>query len=157
MTSRELYNVSNHRQLGGLFNNLFMLTTAKPAKLRHCNSFGALQWCHNEHNGVSNNRNLDCLPNYLLRRRSNKTRKKQESSTLLAFVWEIHRWPVDSPHKGPVTWKWFPFDDVIIGSDWLYLPDFHMICNYLTVLEVTRIAALTMTIRQQCLCGCSVS
>ena len=20
-------------------------------------------------------------------------------------------WPVDSPHKGPVTWKMFPFDD----------------------------------------------
>ena len=26
----------------------------------------------------------------------------------------IHRWPVNSPHKGPVTWKMFPFDDVII-------------------------------------------
>ena len=27
---------------------------------------------------------------------------------------EIHRWPVDSPHKGPVTRKMFPFDDVIM-------------------------------------------
>ena len=26
----------------------------------------------------------------------------------------IHRWPVDSPHKGPVTRKMFPCDDVII-------------------------------------------
>ena len=26
----------------------------------------------------------------------------------------IHRWPVDSPHKGPVTRKMFPFDDVIM-------------------------------------------
>ena len=28
----------------------------------------------------------------------------------------FHRWPVNSPHKGPVTRKMFPFDDVIIGS-----------------------------------------
>ena len=26
----------------------------------------------------------------------------------------IHRWPVNSPHKGPVTRKMFPFADVII-------------------------------------------
>ena len=28
----------------------------------------------------------------------------------------IHRWPVNSPHKGPVTRKIFPFDDVIVGK-----------------------------------------
>ena len=28
----------------------------------------------------------------------------------------IHRWPVDSPHKGPVTRKMFPFDDVIMNT-----------------------------------------
>ena len=27
----------------------------------------------------------------------------------------IHRWPVNYPHKGPVTRKMFPFDDVIMG------------------------------------------
>ena len=32
----------------------------------------------------------------------------------LAFVWGIHQWLVNSPHKGTVTWKMFPFDDVII-------------------------------------------
>ena len=26
----------------------------------------------------------------------------------------IHRWPENSPHKGPVTRKMFPFDDVIM-------------------------------------------
>ena len=26
----------------------------------------------------------------------------------------IHRWPVNSPHKAPVTWTLFPFDDVIM-------------------------------------------
>ena len=38
--------------------------------------------------------------------------RKHQSSTSLAFVRGIHRWWVNSPHKGPVTWKAFPFDDV---------------------------------------------
>ena len=32
----------------------------------------------------------------------------------LAFVRGIHRWPMNSPHKGPVTRKIFQFDDVIM-------------------------------------------
>ena len=40
--------------------------------------------------------------------------KKHQSSPSLAFVRGIHRWPVKSPHKGPVTRKMFPFDDVIM-------------------------------------------
>ena len=39
---------------------------------------------------------------------------KHQSSASLAFVWGIHRRPVNSPHKWPVTWKMFPFDDVIM-------------------------------------------
>ena len=39
---------------------------------------------------------------------------KDQSSALLAFVRGIHRWPVNSPHKGPVTRKMLPFDDVIM-------------------------------------------
>ena len=40
--------------------------------------------------------------------------RKHQSSASLAFVWGIHRWLVNSPHKGPVTQKMFPFDDVIM-------------------------------------------
>ena len=40
--------------------------------------------------------------------------RKHQSSALLAFVRGIHRWLVDSPHKGTVTRKMFPFDDVIM-------------------------------------------
>ena len=40
--------------------------------------------------------------------------RKLQCSASLAFVREIHRWPVNSPHKGPVTRKGFPFDDVIM-------------------------------------------
>ena len=39
---------------------------------------------------------------------------KHQSPASLAFVRGIHRWPVNSPHKGPVTRKMFPFDDVIM-------------------------------------------
>ena len=39
---------------------------------------------------------------------------KHQSSASLAFVRWIHRWPVNSPHKKPVMWKMFPFDDVIM-------------------------------------------
>ena len=35
-----------------------------------------------------------------------------QSSALQAFVRVIQPWPVDSPHKGPVTRKMFSFDDV---------------------------------------------
>ena len=38
---------------------------------------------------------------------------KHQSSASLAFVRGIHRRPGKSPHKGPVTRKMFPFDDVI--------------------------------------------
>ena len=44
---------------------------------------------------------------------SSADQRKQQSSTSLAFVQGIHQWPVNSPHKGPVTLKMFPFDDVI--------------------------------------------
>ena len=39
---------------------------------------------------------------------------KNQSSVSLAFVRGIHRSPVNSPHKGPVTRIIFPFDDVIM-------------------------------------------
>ena len=40
---------------------------------------------------------------------------KHQSSASLAFVRGIHRGPVNSPHKWPVTRKMFPFDDVTMG------------------------------------------
>ena len=45
-----------------------------------------------------------------------------QRSASLAFVRGIQRWPVNSPHNGPVTQKMFLFDDVImalIGLSWL--------------------------------------
>ena len=45
---------------------------------------------------------------------SDVDQSKHQSSASLAFVWGIHRGPVNSPHKWPVTRKMFPFDDVIM-------------------------------------------
>ena len=39
---------------------------------------------------------------------------KHLSSASLAFVREIHRRPMNFPHKEPVTRKMLPFDDVIM-------------------------------------------
>ena len=44
---------------------------------------------------------------------SDADQRKHQSSASLAFVRGIHRGPVNSPHKRPVTRKMFPFDDVI--------------------------------------------
>ena len=74
------------------------------------NTCFALRWRHNERDCVSNHQPHDCLLNCLFRCRSMKT------SASLAFVRRIHRWPVNSPCKGLIKRKMFPFDDVIMVS-----------------------------------------
>ena len=51
---------------------------------------------------------------------SSADQRKHQSSASLAFVRGIHRGPVNSPHKWPVTRKMFPFDDVIMTSMFIY-------------------------------------
>ena len=57
---------------------------------------------------VSNHRSFHCLFNSLC----GPTSKKHQSPRYWPFVRGIHRWPVNSPHRGPVTHKKLPFDDV---------------------------------------------
>ena len=45
---------------------------------------------------------------------SGAEQRKHQSSASLVFVRGIHRRPVNSPHKGPVTRKMFPYDGVIM-------------------------------------------
>ena len=45
---------------------------------------------------------------------SDADKRKHQSPTSLAFVRGLHRGPVNSPHKWPVTRKMFPFYDVIM-------------------------------------------
>ena len=84
-------------------------TDAKASVETHCWE-EPLQWRHNGRNSVSIHQYHDCLLNLLFRRRSKKTSKLR----VTGFVWVIHRWPVNSPHKWPVTRKMLPLDDVIM-------------------------------------------
>ena len=59
--------------------------------------------------GVSNHQPRDCLLNRLFGRRSKNTSKLRVTGCE-----GNSRWPVNSPHKGPVTRKMFAFDDVIM-------------------------------------------
>ena len=69
-----------------------------------------LLWRHNGRNGVSNHQPYDCLLKLLFRHRSKKTSKLR----VTGLCGGIHRWPVNSPHKEPVTRNMFPFDYVIM-------------------------------------------
>ena len=57
---------------------------------------------------------------------SGASQRKYQSSASLAFVRGIHWGSVNSPHKGPVTRKMLPFDDVIMRH-------IHMVYRCLTV------------------------
>ena len=72
-----------------------------------------LQWRHKEPDGVSNHQRLNCLLNRLFRHRSKKSSKLRVT---VLCVRGIHRWPANSPHTGPVTWKMFPFENVIMSA-----------------------------------------
>ena len=70
----------------------------------------SLQWRHNGRNSVSNHQPHHCLLNRLFRRRSKKASKLRVTGLCAG----IYRWRVNSPHKWPVTRKFFTFDDVIM-------------------------------------------
>ena len=84
------------------------ITSVSKHPVRH--RMHTLQWRHNERDGVSNHRCLDCLLNRLLRRRSKKTSKLRVTGLCEGNP------PVTCgfPHKGSMTRKMFPFDDAIM-------------------------------------------
>ena len=70
----------------------------------------ALQW---RHNGAMASQIISLTIDYSTIY-SGADQRKHQSSVSLAFVWGIHRWLVNSPHKWPVTRKIFPVDDIIM-------------------------------------------
>ena len=67
---------------------------------------------HNERGDVSNHQRLDCLLNRLFRGITKKTSKLRitglsEGNSLVT---------VEFPAQKPMTWKMFPFDDVIMNK-----------------------------------------
>ena len=91
--------------------------------IHHQYTTKSIHWRHNEHNGVSNHRRLDCFLNQPFVQVQIKENIKAPRHWPLWEEFGGDRWPVNSPHKGPVTHKMFPFDDVIMW--WL----FHVYAN----------------------------
>ena len=110
----------NIRKLPGVLGQCWPLWTLVNAyvfgedgflKLDFPGSILAWQWRQNGCDSVSNHQPHDCFLNRLFRHRSTKTSKLRVTGLCAG----IHRRPVNSPHKWPVTRKMFPFDDVIIA------------------------------------------
>ena len=104
------------------------LTVLAAVMIQYCAMYPhkiPLEWLHNERDGVSNHQPNDCLHNLLFFKA--QTKEKYQSSASLAFVRGIHRWPVNSPHKGPVTRKMLLFDDVIMPKGYQLKWDDHFI------------------------------
>ena len=98
-TSREYheYNHTRDKQNEGKYfseSQLHQITHAMDVSVYVSHS--SLRRRHNENDGVSNHRWLDCLLSRLFRRNS----KKNQSSEWLAFVRGIQWWPVVSLTKG---------------------------------------------------------
>ena len=79
---------------------LTVLKQNQPSHIQVGPGSRSLQW---RYNGVSNHQPHDCLSSVY----SVADQRKHQSSASLAFVRGIHRWPVNSPHKGPVKRKCF--------------------------------------------------
>ena len=74
---------------------------------------------------------------------SDADQRKHQSSASLAFVRGIHRRPVNSPHKWPVTRKMFPFDDVIMRT---CVPDGHYRDHSPGALSLNQVIAIHLKI-----------
>ena len=87
---------------------------------------------------------------------SGADQRKHQSSASLAFVREIQRGPLNSPHKGPETRKMFPFDDVImLGVDKaeLTVPLFVFFIGILRC-QIFLLYTLHLVLSFECTCLC---
>ena len=82
-----------------------------------------LQWRHNSGAMASQITSLTIVYSTIY---SGADQRKHQGSASLAFVRGIHRPPVNSPHKWPVTLKMFPLDDVIMIN---FLPFRCLLCK----------------------------
>ena len=74
--------------------------------------------------------------------------RKHQSSASLAFLRGIHRGPVNSPHKWPVTRKMFQFDDVIMEREMFNFLNLHFL---LKIPQTSKFSQTNVTVitRQQ--------
>ena len=69
---------------------------------------------------------------------SGADQRKHQSSASQDFVRGIHRWPVNSRHKGPVTQKMLPFDDVIMMCPCVHFHAHLLFCPYTHILLISK-------------------
>ena len=89
----------------------------------------SLQWCHMTRHVISKQRHLRCLCNSLYR--------------LTKDIKTPYHWPfmeVDSPHKGPVLLKAFPYQNVTMTTEPQSIID---ICNNFVWYDIFTIKTLT--------------
>ena len=77
---------------------------------------------------------------------SDADQRKHQSSASQAFVRGIHRWPVNSPHKWPVTQKMFPFDDIKMGLSFVRVWGENYLYHNCTTLTVLWFCTTTMSL-----------
>ena len=75
-------------------------------------NMNALQWHHNEYDGISNHRRIDCLLNRLFRHRSDKTSKFRITDLCEGNSPLTCEFPAQKASNGEM----FPFDDVIMDK-----------------------------------------
>ena len=102
------------------------------------NQHDSLQWRHNERDGVSN------LMVVYWSLYTGADQRKHQSSASLAFVRGIHWWPVNSPHKGRVTRKMFPFDHVIMSAKEVVHVHCHIYCIQFLLGSMQRTATIVV-------------
>ena len=115
--------------------NTLVPSIVSKATPRSRNTIISLHWRSNDHDGVSNHQPHGCLLNRLFSGRSKKTSKLRVTGLCVGNS----PGPVNSPHKGPVTRKMFPFGDVIMKTISTKILEIIMIiisCNAVKLLSV---------------------
>ena len=101
-----------------------------------------LQWRHNDYDSVSNDQPHGCLLNRLFRRSSKQTSKLRVTGLCVGNS----PGPVNSPHKGPVTRKTFPFDDVIMIPTHLWVTEKRLLGHSSAAVSLTPLPVDTFLI-----------
>ena len=105
----------------------------------------SLRWRHNDQYSVSNHQPHGCLLNRLFRRRWKKTSKLRVTGLCVGNS----PGPVNSPHKGPVTRKMFPFDDVIMTNH-ICVNRLTSECEFTLKFQLNKIFLSNYFTREQC-------
>ena len=81
-----------------------------------------LQWCHNEHDGVSDHRRLDCLLNPLFRRRSTKSSKLRVTCLFEGDSPAAGEFPAQrASNTENVSLRWRHYEKILVIGCWACL------------------------------------